>query len=190
MEPILGLICIFGGNFAPRGWATCQGQTLSIAQNTALFSLLGTIYGGDGVTTFRLPDLQGRVAVGQGQGPGLPPVSLGEIAGTPNVTLTSAQMPQHVHGSAFTLNIKVSDESGSTNTPTTTENVLGSINQADGTGVLAYGNITPNVTLNTGGAGIAGNTTVAGGSQPFSITQPYLGVNYIIALEGVYPSRS
>ncbi|NOT56941.1 MAG: phage tail protein, partial [Deltaproteobacteria bacterium] len=98
-DPFIGEIIMFGGNFAPRGWAFCNGQLLSIAQNTALFSILGTTYGGDGRTTFALPDLRGRVPVhaGNSQGPGLPPVQLGEMAGSPSVTLTVSQMPMHNH---------------------------------------------------------------------------------------------
>src|SRR5947208_9160321 len=96
-EPYLATVAMFAGNFAPRGWALCNGQIMSIAQNTALFSLLGTTYGGDGVTTFALPDLRGRAPVGQGQGPGLSNLSLGESSGTENITLISANMPIHNH---------------------------------------------------------------------------------------------
>src|SRR4051794_10683767 len=96
-EPFIGEVIMFAGNFAPRGWALCQGQLLSIAQNTALFSILGTTYGGNGQTTFALPDLRGRVPLGQGQGPGLSSYVLGEVAGNENVTLISTQMPQHNH---------------------------------------------------------------------------------------------
>src|SRR5438105_10342167 len=96
-EPFLGQIMLFGGNFAPRGWAFCNGQIMSIAQNTALFSLLGTTYGGDGITTFALPDLRGRAPVGQGQGPGLSNITLGEASGTESITLTIANMPGHNH---------------------------------------------------------------------------------------------
>src|SRR5439155_18983562 len=96
-EPFLGEIRLFGFNFAPRGWAFCQGQLLPIAQNTALFSLLGTTYGGNGQTTFALPDLRGRVAVGFGQGPGLSNIDLGQVSGAETATLTQAQMPAHGH---------------------------------------------------------------------------------------------
>src|SRR5690606_5156315 len=96
-EPFLGEIRMVGFNFAPRGWAFCQGQLLSIAQNSALFSLLGTMYGGNGTTTFALPDLRGRSPVGMGNGPGLTPITQGELAGTENVTLLSTQMPMHTH---------------------------------------------------------------------------------------------
>ena len=100
MDPFLGQLMLVPYNFAPRGWAFCNGQIMSIAQNTALFSLLGTTYGGNGQTTFALPDLRGRVAVSAGQGPGLQNYSLGEIAGSENVTLISSQMPAHTHSSA------------------------------------------------------------------------------------------
>src|SRR3982750_2476369 len=96
-EPFLAEIIMFGGNFAPRGWAFCSGQILSIAQNTALFALLGTTYGGNGQTTFALPDLRGRAPIGTGQGPGLTNILLGELSGTQSVTLTSQQMPAHNH---------------------------------------------------------------------------------------------
>src|SRR6478672_10112699 len=96
-EPFLAEIIMFAGNFAPRGWAFCQGQILSIAQNTALFSLLGTTYGGNGQTTFALPDLRGRVPVGTGQGPGLSNYDLGQVSGSESVTLTVSQMPAHNH---------------------------------------------------------------------------------------------
>src|SRR4051812_19628298 len=101
-EPFLAEIMIFAGNFAPRGWAFCNGQILSIAQNTALFSLLGTTYGGNGQTTFALPDLRGRVPIGVGQGPGLSSISLGEVGGTENVTLLTTQMPMHDHTATVT----------------------------------------------------------------------------------------
>src|SRR6476469_8745709 len=96
-EPFLGSIIIFGGNFAPKGWAMCNGQILAINQNTALFSLLGTTYGGNGTTTFALPDLRGRVPVGMGQGPGLSPMTEGQVGGTETVTLTVNQLPNHNH---------------------------------------------------------------------------------------------
>ena len=101
VEPYIAEIVLFGGNFAPRGWAFCDGSLLSIAQNTALFSLLGTTYGGNGQTTFALPDLRGRVAIHAGQGPGLTPRDLGESFGTEQVTLTVAQLPAHSHSVLF-----------------------------------------------------------------------------------------
>src|SRR5687767_4324920 len=97
MDEFIGIVKIFAGNFAPRGWMFCQGQLLSIAQNTALFSILGTTYGGNGQTTFALPDLRGRVPVGVGQGPGLPSMSLGEMSGATSATMTIQNMPAHTH---------------------------------------------------------------------------------------------
>src|SRR5512139_1201847 len=104
MEAFIGSIVLFAGNFAPRGWALCQGQILSIAQNTALFSILGTTYGGNGQTTFALPDLRGRVAVGTGQGPGLPAINLGEVAGELTHTLIVTEMPAHTHTTQTQIN--------------------------------------------------------------------------------------
>ncbi|WP_261387635.1 phage tail protein [Chitinophaga pinensis] len=119
-EPFIAAIVMFGGNFAPRSWALCWGQILSIAQNTALFSLLGTTFGGNGQTTFALPDLRGRVPVGTGQGPGLPNVNLGEIAGEPSHTLIITEMPAHNHvatAGAMVASPSASTAAGTTNTP-------------------------------------------------------------------------
>lgn len=168
-EPFIAEIILFGGNFAPRGWALCQGQLLSIAQNTALFSILGTTYGGNGTTTFALPDLRGRVPVGTGTGPGLPNVDLGEVSGERNHTLIVTEIPQHNHTTVTT------SDRGTTDRP--------------GSGVL----------LARGNALAAPSSPVAlapqsigftGGSQPHNNMQPYLGMNYIIALEGIFPSRN
>ena len=165
-EPFLGSIIMFGGNFAPRGWALCNGQILPIAQNTALFSLLGTTYGGNGQTTFALPDLRGRVPVHPGQGPGLSSYSLGQSAGAESITLTAAEMPAHTHSQPAT------NADQNTNRPNGAVPARGGVyaGSTDGSAFDA--------------------TTVAGGSQPHSNLQPYLAVNYIIALEGIYPSRN
>src|SRR4051812_32253713 len=117
-EPFIGEIKLLGFNFAPRGYMTCQGQILSIAQNTALFSLLGTTYGGNGQTTFGLPDLQGRFPLSQGQGPGLPPYNMGQVAGTTNVTLTINQMPIHNHVAVSQTVLKASSDGALSNDPT------------------------------------------------------------------------
>lgn len=178
MDPLLGTIIMFAGNFAPRGWALCQGQMLSIAQNTALFSILGTTYGGNGQTTFALPDLRGRVPMGAGQGPGLGNYELGEVTGTENVTLLSTQMPQHNHS--------VMVSTGNANSPQGSNNYLAVANgdfQGDNVTVNTY-NGTPNATL--GGSSIG----IAGGNQPHENLQPSLGMNYIIAIEGIFPSRN
>jgi microcystin-dependent protein len=174
-EPFIGEIIMFGGNFAPRGWAFCDGQLLSIAQNTALFSILGTTYGGNGQTTFALPDLRGRVPVhaGGSQGPGLPPVQLGEMSGSPSVTLTVNQMPMHNHLVSASQSATTTDPNGSV-----------PANDARGTPVSIYAAQPDGTHMNPQMIG------VAGGGQPLSVQQPYLGVNFIIALEGIYPSRS
>jgi microcystin-dependent protein len=172
-EPFIAEIKMFAGNFAPRGWAFCQGQILSIAQNTALFSLLGTMYGGDGRTTFGLPDLRGRVPVGQGQGPGLSPRAIGELAGVENVTLTAQQMPAHNHAAM------ASGAKGNTNSP------IGKVWSKDaGVQSATYTGNAPDGTMAANAIGSAG------GSQPHENMPPYLGVNFIIALEGIYPSRN
>ncbi len=181
MEPFLGQIMAVGFNYAPRGWAFCQGQLMSIAQNTALFSLLGTQYGGDGVTTFALPDYRGRVAVGMGQGPGLSNYVQGEVSGTENVTLLQTQMPAHVHPLQVSAQVQVSTTNPSADEPagaflTTTGNNFYATSGAPGN--------------NLGGVSASGTVGQAGGNQPFSILQPFLGTNYIIALEGIYPPRS
>jgi microcystin-dependent protein len=172
-EPFIGQIQIFPYNFAPRGWAFCQGQILSIAQNTALFSLLGTTFGGNGQTTFALPDLRGRVAVGAGQGPGLGNYTLGELTGVENETMTVNQMPAHNH----TFNIHVNSSEGGTNSP-----AGGYLGKAD---PGPYAATTDNTNM-----GAQPPTGLAGGSQPFSILQPLLCLNYCIALQGIFPSRN
>ena len=170
MEPFIGLIVQFGGNFAPRGWALCNGQLLAISSHSALFSILGTTYGGDGVSTFGLPDLRGRVAIHEGTGPGLSHYSLGQKSGQETVTLTVNQMPSHRHD----INVVT----GNANANTTSGNVLAS--SVD----RIYSSESPDGQLNSAAVS---NT---GANQPVKIIQPYLAVNFIIALEGLYPSRS
>lgn len=169
MEPFMGELRLLPYTFAPRGWAFCQGQLLSIAQNSALFSLLGTNYGGNGQSTFGLPDLRGRVPMSAGQGPGLSSHTLGEISGVENVTLTNQQMPIHNH------------QVGASSDDATKKNPVGALPAATGTSV--YGD-TPDGTMQ--GAMIG----VSGGSQPHTNMQPYLVLNWCIALEGIYPSRN
>lgn len=167
-DPFLGEIRLFPYNFAPRGWAFCQGQILAISQNTALFSLLGTTYGGNGTTTFALPDLRGRVAISSGQGPGLSPRTLGETGGTETTTLTQAQMPQHGHTVNATM-VAAGDNKPAGNYP-----AVGG----------AYVNTAPNTQM---GSQMIGAT---GSSQPFNNVPPFLTLNYCIALQGVFPSRN
>ncbi len=171
---------MFGGNFAPRGWAFCDGQLLAINSNQALFSILGTTYGGDGRTTFALPDLRGRVAMHQGTGPGLAPRSLGQRSGTETNTLNVTNLPSHNHGLASgTVSIPVSGEDA---------------NQDEANGqYLANGTFyhnSPDGTYGGGPINLSGNTANQGGSQAVNNMQPYLALNYIIALVGIFPSRN
>jgi microcystin-dependent protein len=183
-EPYLGEIMLVGFNFAPVGWALCQGQLLSIAQNTALFSLLGTQFGGNGQTTFGLPDLRGRSAIGQGQGPGLASVVMGQQAGTETTTLGQSQIPQHVHGLSSGT-VAVSSAPGTTPDPT------GAVLARPASSIPQY--VPSPVPAGTAGtldaSTLGGTTTVAGGSQPFDIRDPYLCLNYSIATQGIFPSR-
>jgi microcystin-dependent protein len=172
VETFLGEIRMFAGNFAPTGWAFCQGQLLPIAQNQALFSLLGTTYGGNGTTTFALPDLRGRVPVGFGQGPGLSNRVIGEQFGSELVTLNINQMPSHNH----TVNAVTTE--GNQNLPT---NSLPANTKALD---KEYSDANANTTMK------ATMVNPTGGSQPFGVSQPSLGVNFIIALQGIYPSRN
>ncbi|KAA3618979.1 MAG: phage tail protein [Calditrichaeota bacterium] len=174
-EPMLGEIKMFGGNFAPRGWALCDGQLLSIAENQALFSLLGTIYGGDGRTTFGLPDLRGRAPIHAGSGPGLAPKNLGQRGGVEQVILNITEIPSHSH----TVTVKGDSSVAKTDRP---EFATWARN-AGATPI--YGN-SPNSFMNGSSISI-GNT---GGNLPHTNMQPYLAVNYIIALQGVFPSRN
>lgn len=175
MEPFIGQICLFGFNFAPRGWAFCNGQLLSIAQNSALFSLLGTTYGGDGIQTFGLPDLRGRAALHFGQGPGLTPREMGESSGSENVTLLSTQMPAHTHL------LQANTNNGSV--PLSSGSVIANPVDVNTDAVNAYTTAAPNTTLSPQ------SVTSAGGNQPHNNMQPYLVMNYCIATEGIYPSR-
>ena len=173
MEEYIGAIQIFAGDFAPKGWALCQGQLLQISQNQALFAILGTTYGGDGRTTFALPDLRGRMPIGTGAGPGLTPRGLGEKSGQETVTLTPEQIPSHTH----TYNAL----SGNREIPNPTGNFLG----------VAPGPFYAE--LHAGDTLLPMNPSTispAGGSQPHSNMPPYLGLNFIICLQGIFPSRS
>jgi microcystin-dependent protein len=171
-EAFIGEIRMFGGNFAPMDWAFCNGQLLSIAQNTVLFSLLGTTYGGDGKTTFALPNLQGATPMHQGAGPGLTPRTLGETGGAESVTLTEPQLPNHAH---------VANASSS---PGTLGDPTNAIWGAGGRG-------TPAVYSTVGDTPMSiQSLTPAGGSQPHNNRQPYQAVSFIIALQGIFPPRS
>ncbi len=176
-DPFVGEIRMVGFNFAPVGWALCDGQLLSIAQNTALFSLLGTTYGGNGTTNFALPDLRGRIPLHQGQGPGLSPYVLGQSSGSENVTLTNAQMPAHSHTLAAASVV------GGSASPQ--NNFIAEVLDPNtGAGVNAFN------TTSNGGTMNPGAISTSGGNQPHNNIQPYLCVNFIIALQGIFPSRN
>lgn len=172
-SPMLGEVMMFGGNFAPRGWALCNGQLLSIAQNQALFALIGTTYGGDGQVTFALPDLRGRAPVHQGQGPGLNARTIGETFGSETVTLLASQMPVHNH-------LLIASKAASTNTGPT-NNVTADSSAA---GAKLYVNAVSPVGLTPNAVGSTG------GIQPHENRMPYVAVNFCIALEGIFPSRN
>lgn len=192
----IGQIIQGGWNFAPRDTALCNGQLISIAQNTALFALLGTTFGGNGQTTFALPDLRGRTMVHWGSGPGLTPVQLGEQSGAEQITLTQNQMPQHTHSATFssTSTLGASTAKASLQAPSNGA-VLARTKDGAAPGpslpliYLPSGTATD---VNLGGLNIAGTVTnaIAGGSQPVNIRNPYQGITHVIALFGIFPSRS
>ena len=184
MDVFLGTILAFGFNFNPRGWQLCYGQLVPISQYNALFALLGTTYGGNGTSTFGLPDLRGRSLVGQGQGNGLTNIVMGQISGTETITLTANNMPIHGHPltagtspiavAVNAISLKpISNDPDGGNTPNIYSEPGGTTN--------AVGGVT---------ATISGATGVAGGSQPFGSRNPYLGINFCIAMEGIFPSRN
>ncbi len=174
MDVFLGFIAAFGFNFPPQGWALCNGQLLQISTNTALFALLGTTFGGDGRTTFGLPDLRGRAAIGMGQGVGLADYPIGQVSGTENVTLNSTQIPAHAHQMIGSSEAQSAGGAGNSS--------LGSAGRGTGTNIYAPGA--------TNQVPMASMTTPVGGSQPHSNMQPYLVINYCIALVGIFPSRN
>lgn len=176
-------IKIFAGNFAPKGWAKCEGQILSIAQNTALFSLLGTTYGGDGKTTFALPDLRERVVISPGQGPGLSNYSWGEKGGVTPLVLLPENLPAHTHSAGLEIG-----SSSATSTVPTTATTLGASSQLfnnNSRSFWLYTNTAGNLTMNSPSFTISST----GNSTPIQNRQPYLVCNYIIALQGIYPPR-
>ncbi|MCB9537585.1 MAG: phage tail protein [Myxococcales bacterium] len=184
MEGTIGEIRLFAGNFAPRAWAFCNGQLLPIAQNQALFSILGTTYGGDGQTTFALPDLRGRAPIHAGQGPGLTDRRLGVRGGSESLTLTPQQLPSHTHAASATVTPPALGVEGDSASP------AGAVPAKSGQGEPDYH------------AGAAGGDAVTmapfeapvtvqntGGNQPFDKMPPFIAMNYIICLQGIFPSR-
>ncbi|MEP6674784.1 MAG: tail fiber protein [Ferruginibacter sp.] len=179
MEGTIAEIRMFGGSFGPRGWALCQGQTLNISTNTALFSLIGTTFGGNGINTFQLPDFQGRMPVGAGSGAGLKPFSLGQVGGNNSITISLANMPSHNHGVTGTVSLPSLSDSGNNESPD------GTFPASNGTQQYASTHDS-----NMGALAVNLATALAGSNQPVDNTPPYLCVNYIICLEGIFPSRN
>jgi microcystin-dependent protein len=177
--PFIGEIRMFGGGFAPRDWAFCNGQLLSIAQNAALFALIGTTFGGDGVTTFALPNLQSRLPIGEGQGPGLSNRVIGQASGSENVTLTQATMPGHSHllnattAAATTPDVGPQVLPGTVTAPATMYTVNDGTSPPPTPQVLGPGSVTP-----------------SGGNQAHSNLMPSLCVSFIISMQGIFPSRN
>ena len=168
--PFIGQIMMFGGNFAPLGWAFCDGSLQAISQNETLFALIGTTYGGDGQTTFALPDLRGRIPIHQGTGPGLSQYTIGQLGGVETVTLTAVQLGGHTHA------IQANNKSGSSASP--------GGNIVAGTAANPYSTGTGDVNM---GAATIG---AAGGSQPHSNMMPFLAVSFVISLFGIFPSQN
>lgn len=209
-DQYLGEIRMVGFNFAPQGWALCNGQTLAISTNNALFALLGTTYGGNGTTTFNLPDLQGRLPLHAGSGAGLPVYTLGQKAGTPSVTLTQQQMPQHTHVATFTpsggggtpaVNVTVNGSSATGTTSSPTGNYLAGAASVPGhtpslyvpgspapAGLGPIAGASATISGVSGGGGTVTNA-LAGGSLPVAFEPPCLAVYFIIALTGIFPPR-
>lgn len=180
-QPFLAAIFLFASNFAPTGYAFCAGQLLAISSNTALFSLMGTTYGGNGISTFGLPDLRGRAPIGQGQGPGLNPYVLGQQGGNENITILTSNLPSHNHS------IAVSSAAGTTGVPGTTTYLAKGPSTGSGPNATVektYSTTAPDTTLSPSAVGITGSNV------PISVLSPYLAVSYIVALVGIFPSRN
>ncbi|MBL0145734.1 MAG: tail fiber protein [Chitinophagaceae bacterium] len=182
MEGTLAEIRMFAGNFAPRGWQLCNGQLLSIAQWTAVFALVGTTYGGNGQTTFAVPDFRGRIAVGAqfAQGPGLPAIQLGEMSGTPNTTLISTNLPFHNHTLTGSVNMQINNDTA------------GLTDDASGRRFGAWQPVYTSAATDLVSMAADASTLAVGftgSNQPFSNMPPYTGMNFIFCVEGIFPSR-
>ncbi|MEN3748292.1 tail fiber protein [Sphingomonas sp. HF-S3] len=174
--PFLGEIRPFAGDFAPRDWHLCDGSLLSIAQNSALYALLGVVYGGDGITTFGLPDLRGRIPISQGQGPGLSPRSIGDQGGTESVTLTTQEIPAHTHSASATV------------TSATSSQPAQLVPAAPANNGVFY--LPPNVGNQVEAVLAADSLTQSGGGEAHENRMPIAAISFIIALSGIYPSRN
>lgn len=205
MDVFVGFISPFPWTWPPRGWSTCQGQVLAISQNTALFSLLGTTFGGNGQSTFGLPDLRGRMPIGFGPGPGLPDYRIGEMSGTASVVLNPNQVPvaPHTHPATFTPTGSGSAQVLVSTNPTATKKApengdyLAAQKAIGGMDAFAPGTPAPTTTVNLGGVSGGGGGTVTvdpntpgGGGQSVSLMNPYLALSFCIALQGIFPSRN
>jgi microcystin-dependent protein len=183
MEMFIASVVIFGGNFAPRNFLFCAGQLLPIRQYTAVFSLLGVNFGGDGTVTFGLPDLRGRMVVGSGTGPGLDPVDIGQADGANTTYMTSLEMPAHSH--VTTINAAPIEATAAV--PTSALILAQQLEPSNTSPFSGYAPLaTPLVKLNPAALTIL----PSGGASPFGVMQPYLGVNYLICMEGIFPARN
>lgn len=182
MDEFIGIVKLFAGNFAPRNWQLCQGQTLAISQYTALFSILGTTYGGNGTTTFMLPDLRGRVPVGAGTGLGLSPISIGQIGGNENASILLNNMPSHNHTVTGSVQVTITKNNANVGNPTGAYLAVTTPNNS-------Y-NATANGTSTLAGVTSTLATGLTGQGLPLPIREPYLGMNYIICIYGIFPSRN
>lgn len=187
MEEFIGVVKLFAGTFAPRGWQLCNGQLVGVAQNQALFAILGTNYGGNGQTTFGLPDLRGRVAVGWGQGAGLSNYAIGQVSGTEQVSILQSNMPAHTHTATSTLSLKASDVAATVGTPVS-GSALAAGKDINTDAVSMYTSTAPTIPL--AGGTVATTNALTGGNLPISILQPTLALTYIICVEGIFPSRN
>lgn len=198
-DDMIGTMVVFAGNFAPRGCAFAHGQLLDISTSTALFSILGTTYGGDGRTTFALPDTRGRSVIGAGTGDGLTLVSLGEVGGAETVTLTTSQLPSHSHTASAEITAGGLDALLNAYAPTrgNGNNSSGSDQYLNATKATIFSNDVPNVTLSPMSIDLVPNGTdpgatvtvdPTGGGQPVNIRDPYIGINWLIVLQGFFPS--
>lgn len=196
MDAFIAMIMAFAGSWEPRGWAFCMGQLLAISQNSPLFSLLGVAYGGDGVTTFGLPDLRGRAPIGQGQAPGFSQYYIGQNGGAETVMLTLDNLPSHTHSadvSNLVITPSATTAAGTTNVPGPT--LVHAALPATGVGPTAStikGYAVKNASTTLAPATVAGSVAIgmAGNNMPLATHDPYLVVTYVIALQGIYPSRN
>ena len=195
MEVFMGTIQSFAFNFAPNGWALCNGQTLAISQYQALFSLIGTYYGGNGQSNFMLPNLQGRLPMGQGNGPGLTPRVIGEVSGTENVTATLNNLPNHTHtltGITASTTLQLANPaSNPTNTPTATNSFIGTSGTGPGAANIYSDQIGASpVPLKGVTTTVSGTVAPTGNGLPMAIMNPFLAINFSVALNGLFPSRN